>query len=73
MVHDKHNPEDMDSDKEDHACDALRYDLNAWLRPSRPAPKTPEQLEADWAEQTVRARRSQLIGSRQEAGQGWKV
>jgi hypothetical protein len=25
MVHDKLKPEDLDTDAEDHACDALRY------------------------------------------------
>lgn len=25
MVHDEHSPEDMDTDGEDHACDAMRY------------------------------------------------
>lgn len=34
MVQAKNNPEDMDSDGDDHACDALRYLLMGGLRPS---------------------------------------
>jgi phage terminase large subunit len=37
LVHDKLKPEDLDSNGEDHACDALRYHL----RGSTQAPETP--------------------------------
>lgn len=33
MVQAKNNPEDLDSDSDDHACDALRYLLMSGLRP----------------------------------------
>lgn len=38
MVHDVTVPEDLDTDGEDHACDALRYLLNVRPRPSGPDP-----------------------------------
>lgn len=34
MVQDAHNTEDLDSDSDDHACDALRYLLMGGLRPT---------------------------------------
>jgi hypothetical protein len=34
MVQAKNNPEDLDSDGDDHACDALRYLLMGGLRPA---------------------------------------
>jgi len=36
MVQDPHDAEDLDSDSDDHACDAVRYLLMGGLRPSRP-------------------------------------
>lgn len=35
MVQNENNPEDLDSDSDDHACDALRYLLMGGLRPAR--------------------------------------
>lgn len=42
LQHDTHKPEDLDSDGEDHAADALRYGLMArpWTAPP-PAPQSP--------------------------------
>lgn len=34
MVQAAHNPEDLDSDSDDHACDAVRYLLMGGLRPA---------------------------------------
>lgn len=44
LQHDTHNPEDCDTDAEDHAPDDLRYGLMSrpWTRP-RPVPPPPEQ------------------------------
>ena len=39
MVQDDTEPEDLDSDSDDHACDALRYLLMGGLRPSSTRPK----------------------------------
>lgn len=36
MVQKKDDPEDLDSDSDDHACDALRYLLMGGLRPATP-------------------------------------
>ncbi len=36
MVQAKNDPEDLDSDSDDHACDALRYLLMGGLRPATP-------------------------------------
>ena len=41
MVQAKTNLEDVDSDSDDHACDALRYLLMGGLRPSIARPTTP--------------------------------
>lgn len=35
MVQDETNPEDLDTDSDDHACDALRYLLMGGLRPGQ--------------------------------------
>lgn len=35
MVQDENNPEDLDTDSDDHGCDALRYLLMGGLRPGR--------------------------------------
>lgn len=48
MIHSKTTPEDLDTDLEDHAVDALRYGLMS--RPPHPiarAPKAPEGMDAD--------------------------
>ena len=39
-IHDERNPEDIDSDGEDHALDSLRYGLMSRPKPSA----TPEQI-----------------------------
>jgi hypothetical protein len=48
MVQDKDNPEDLDSDSDDHWCDSARYLLMGGLRPSAPrkspAPTVPYSL-----------------------------
>jgi phage terminase large subunit len=44
MVHDKNKPEDLDSDGEDHACDALGYHFGGAVD----APETPE---SEWTEE----------------------
>ena len=42
MVQAKLNPEDLESDSDDHACDALRYLLMGGLRPVVSRPQGPE-------------------------------
>ncbi len=41
MVQHKTNPEDLDSETDDHFCDALRYLLMGGLRPQTSRPPTP--------------------------------
>jgi len=51
MVQAKNNPEDLDSDSDDHACDALRYLLMGGLRPltgQKRAPEAPVNSMAWW-------------------------
>lgn len=43
MIHDERDPEDMDTDLEDHAVDTLRYALARFLRPSGPDPNAPQE------------------------------
>lgn len=43
MVQDENNPEDLDTDADDHACDATRYLLQGGLRPRMGRPKEIEQ------------------------------
>jgi hypothetical protein len=54
MVHDKLKPEDLDSDAEDHACDALRYKFQG----AAEGFKTPdEEMTEEDAEFMRRARK----------------
>lgn len=55
MKHDPNNPEDMDSELEDHLADSLRYMLNSWPRapkdPYAPKPPPPDrwvQMDEDY-------------------------
>lgn len=58
MIHAEHNPEDMDSDKEDHCADCLRYLLNAHLRPSldpnAPKPEDPRRIDQSFLPHALR-------------------
>jgi len=45
LVHDLTDPEDLDSDGEDHAADALRYGLMSRPPRSRPTKEKPDTLE----------------------------
>ena len=49
LQHDKHNAEDIDTDSEDHAADALRYGLMArrWVR-DVPVNSAPKPGTFDW-------------------------
>jgi hypothetical protein len=52
LVHDQHDPEDVDSDSEDHAPDAGRYGLMTRMKPTR----TPlEVMPSEYADATMRA------------------
>ena len=48
MIQSKNDPEDLDTETDDHACDALRYLLMGGLRPSaprvQPAPMVPYSM-----------------------------
>ena len=52
LIHDEHNPEDLDSDSEDHAADAMRYALVSRPEPDskaavpdlRPMTRLPEDI-----------------------------
>src|SRR5207302_5275297 len=65
LVHDEGNPEDVNTDSEDHAADAARYGLM-----SRPAPKLPPKVnppsdftaEAAYKMIEDRRRRKKYIG-----------
>lgn len=58
MVQDDHNPEDLDSDSDDHFCDALRYLLMGGLRPSAARAATPkiEPYSLAWFRQRFNSR-----------------
>lgn len=60
MLHDKKRPEDLDTDLEDHAVDAVRYGLMSRPRiarpPVTPAERTLEQQLADELDELVRSR-----------------
>ena len=45
MVQSRNNPEDLDSDSDDHACDATRYLLMGGLRPDT-GRRTPAEVPA---------------------------
>ncbi len=50
MIHSDTNPEDLNTDLEDHAVDALRYALMSRPRPGRrPVDKPKDQDEQEWA------------------------
>lgn len=45
MIHDENNPEDMDSDEEDHALDSLRYGIMS--KPEPYPPQAPQEKEEE--------------------------
>jgi hypothetical protein len=63
MVQDDHDLEDVDTDSDDHAIDALRYMLQGGLRPSAPrlrtAPVVPYSLA--WFRQRFNAEPSGVL------------
>lgn len=63
LVHDHTDPEDLDSDGEDHAADALRYALMSRPSRSRPPKKDPVTLEARMA-QARKERAAERAGKR---------
>jgi hypothetical protein len=63
MVQSDGNPEDLDSDSDDHACDALRYLLMGGLRP-----KTGQRAQAAPIEPYSLAWFRQRFASREEDG-----
>jgi hypothetical protein len=62
MVQAKNNPEDMDSDGDDHFCDALRYLLMGGLRPATGRKQTPvaEVFSGAWFRNRFREDRGVL-------------
>lgn len=63
LVHDGVHPEDLDSDGEDHAADALRYALMSQpLRSQAPA-RPPRTVEERMAERTRQRRRARDSGN----------
>lgn len=63
LVHDLTDPEDLDTDGEDHAADALRYGLMSRPAPSRKPQNRPDTLEGRMAE-ARRIREAQRRGDR---------
>lgn len=61
LVHDKDNPEDLDTDGEDHAADAFRYLVMSRPPPSRQKPKEPDTVEARIAARHKRRRRDSVL------------
>jgi len=47
MVHDKNNPEDLDTALEDHAVDTCRYLLNTRVRASKDPNAAPPSRKPD--------------------------
>jgi hypothetical protein len=56
LVHDENNPEDLDTDGDDHAADTLRYGVN-----SEPPPTNVplDSMTEEWREAALRAERFQ--------------
>lgn len=65
MVQAETNPEDLDSDSDDHACDALRYLLMGGLRPSAPQKTTPtaEPYSLAWYRKMFRSEPRGVLAS----------
>ena len=49
MLQDDHNPEDIDTESDDHACDTLRYLLMGGLRPGSKASIVKHEKPGSWA------------------------
>jgi hypothetical protein len=54
MVQDEHDPEDIDTTKDDHACDALRYGAMSRPSPTRldTSPKPFQEGSWGWHKET---------------------
>lgn len=63
MVQAKNNPEDLDTDSDDHACDALRYLLMGGLRPSAPHAQSAkvEPMSLAWYRQKFSGRATGVL------------
>lgn len=72
MMRDKHDPEDLDTDLEDHAVDALRY--LAMVKPVAHRPQRPENrpgLEGHMDRMFEKLRRTEKLRDRQSKLGGW--
>lgn len=64
LIFDEHKQEDLDTDGEDHAADALRFGVMSRPHPARPKPKQDDPFDAAtlWKEHRKRQRRRRWIG-----------
>lgn len=65
QVHDDHNPEDLDTDLEDHAMDSVRYGLM-----SDPRPKTTSAEKEDALFRAAIARKHKTLGTKPQKHPG---